>query len=151
GNIVFSAELHRWYRDQGLVSTSLHPVLRSVPLNEAYMGLGYHPSLVVYDVSYGAITQQYAGTSPDVVGLSRQISHFLPCRSRGFSSCLFSRQTPCRYTGSTELWTYMEEGAANLQSLRRLVVPMIELLVRTGSIAGLPDAERLVIVDLLYS
>lgn len=45
----------------------------------------------------------------------------------------------------------MEEGAANLQSLRRLVVPMIELLVRTGSIAGLPDAERLVIVDLLYS
>ncbi|KAI6121324.1 hypothetical protein F5141DRAFT_1258230 [Pisolithus sp. B1] len=108
GNIVFSAELHRRYRDQGIVSTSLHPGTIKSELARYQGGfVQWIFSLVVYDVSYGAITQLYAGTSPDVVGLGGQ--YFIPWARVGEPRA--DTQDP--HIGK-ELWSYMEEQVANL-------------------------------------
>lgn len=108
GNIVFSAELHRRYRDQGIVSTSLHPGTIKSELARYQGGfVRWIFSLVVYDVSYGAITQLYAGTSPDVVGLGGQ--YFIPWARVGEPRA--DTQDP---QIGKELWSYMEEQVANL-------------------------------------
>ncbi|KAG6333363.1 hypothetical protein ID866_5728 [Astraeus odoratus] len=70
GNIVFSAELHRRYRDQGIVSTSLNPggIKTDLQRHQASF-LKWLGNKFLYDVSYGAITQLYAGTAPEAVNI----------------------------------------------------------------------------------
>jgi len=66
GNIVYALELHKRYADQGIVSVSLHPGTISTDLTR-------HTSLIermlirlmISPGWMGAITQLWAGTSPE--------------------------------------------------------------------------------------
>ncbi|KAG8214988.1 hypothetical protein J3R82DRAFT_8391 [Butyriboletus roseoflavus] len=67
GNVVVALELARRYGDQGIVSTSLNPgniksdLQRHLP--QFVQTMMNHT--VLYDVSFGALTQLYAGTMPE--------------------------------------------------------------------------------------
>jgi len=71
GVVVFSNELARRYGDKGIVSTSLNP-------GNLTTNLGRHtPAAVMMllrwlfsPAPYGALTQLYAGISPDTVNLN---------------------------------------------------------------------------------
>ncbi|KAN0127177.1 NAD-P-binding protein [Lactarius tabidus] len=70
-NILFSNELDRRYGAEGMVSISLHPGAINTDLARyATSLLQRFGRIVTYDVSYGAITSLYAGTSPDAGSLS---------------------------------------------------------------------------------
>ncbi|KAI6002013.1 NAD(P)-binding protein [Pisolithus albus] len=85
-NIVFSKELHRRYGDQGIVSISVSPgaIATEILRNNASI-IRLLSGVVLYHVSYGVLTQLYAGTSPEAATLSGQ--HLVPwarvgkCRS----------------------------------------------------------------------
>ncbi|KAF8130187.1 hypothetical protein EV363DRAFT_1296843 [Boletus edulis] len=108
GNIIFSAELHRRYHDQGVVSTAVHPGLIDTEIsrhfNRYLQRLG---PWLVWDVSYGALTQLYAGTAPDAAMLGGQ--YLIPWARVG---------TPRPDTQDPqlggELWTWLEEQVAEL-------------------------------------
>ncbi|KAH7924206.1 NAD(P)-binding protein [Leucogyrophana mollusca] len=108
GNIVFSAELARRYGDQGIVSTSLNP-------GGIKTELGRHSgSLFIYlfgpflhDVSFGALTQLYAGTTPDGAALNGK--YLIPWARIG--SPRPDTQDPQL---GKELWTWCEEQVENV-------------------------------------
>ncbi|KAI6044653.1 hypothetical protein EDC04DRAFT_2877679 [Pisolithus marmoratus] len=108
GNIVFSAELHRRYRDQGVVSTSLNPGgIRTEIARHQGGSIQWIFGLLMYDVSHGAITQLFAGTSRDAVGLGGQ--YLIPWARIGKPRA--DTQDPQL---GKKLWTYMEEQVAKL-------------------------------------
>ncbi|KAI6032508.1 hypothetical protein EDC04DRAFT_2898106 [Pisolithus marmoratus] len=107
-NIVFSAELHRRYGDQGIVSTSANPGFIATELLRHYAGiLLWFANLTLYHSSQGALTQLYAGTSPEAARLGGQ--HFVPWARVG--KCLPYTQDPQL---GRELWTYLEEQVENI-------------------------------------
>ncbi|KAJ7334199.1 hypothetical protein DFH08DRAFT_880469 [Mycena albidolilacea] len=66
--VAYSAELARRYGDQNLVVTSLHPGVIKTDLHRHMNGalgavINVMERTVLHDVSYGALTQLYAGTS----------------------------------------------------------------------------------------
>lgn len=97
GNIVFSNELHRRYADQGIVSVSLHPgtldtelarhgskltqclfvrVPRTAPPPTLLIDLCPNAHLqkpFLYPAPMGALTQLYAGTTPQGAQLGGQV------------------------------------------------------------------------------
>ncbi|KAF8556732.1 hypothetical protein OG21DRAFT_1520886 [Imleria badia] len=108
GNIVFSAELHRRYHDQGIVSTALNPGAIRTEL------IRYHHSFVVrigtwllWDVSYGALTQLYTGTALDAGTLGGQ--YLVPWARIGTPRA--DTQDPQL---GKELWAWLEEQVAKL-------------------------------------
>ncbi|KAL4080167.1 hypothetical protein V8B97DRAFT_2054649 [Scleroderma yunnanense] len=108
GNIIFSAELHRRYRDQGIVSISLNPGgIRTEILRHQASFVQWILELTMYPVSYGAFTQLYAATSPEAVDLGGQ--YLIPWARVGRPRT--DTQDP--QLGKM-LWTYMEEQVANL-------------------------------------
>jgi len=65
GNILFSNELARRYGGEGIVSISLHPgTIQSDLTRSAGSMVQLLGRLLLYSVSYGAITSLYAGTAP---------------------------------------------------------------------------------------
>ncbi|KAI6026402.1 NAD(P)-binding protein [Pisolithus microcarpus] len=102
GNIVFSAELHHWYRDQGLVSTSLHPGIIRSELQGGFAQWIFarhtFSARQSSDIHTLVMHRTLLRTSPDVVGLGGQ--YFNP----------WARVGP---QIGKKLWTYMEK-AANL-------------------------------------
>ncbi|KAJ7200055.1 NAD(P)-binding protein [Mycena rebaudengoi] len=69
GNVVFAAELARQFGTDGIVSTSLNPGnLKDTNLTKHVTG-GYLYWMIravqIYPPEYGALTQLYAGTSPE--------------------------------------------------------------------------------------
>ncbi|TDL27093.1 NAD-binding protein [Rickenella mellea] len=103
GNVVFSRELARRYGDQGIVSTSLNPGNLKTDLQR------HAPALVrsimnsiLYPAPYGALTQLYAGTSPD--GADMNGKYLIPWARIG---------TPRKETSDPEagvkLWEWLEE------------------------------------------
>ncbi|KAI0067969.1 NAD-P-binding protein [Artomyces pyxidatus] len=76
GNILISNELAKRYGDQGIVAISLHPGSVKTDLQRYLTGsfikwlMGVIVNLLVYDVSLGAITQLYAGTSPEAENMN---------------------------------------------------------------------------------
>ncbi|KAH7924207.1 NAD(P)-binding protein [Leucogyrophana mollusca] len=102
GNIILSAELKRRYGDQGLVSTSLNPggikteLLRHTTTFSQWIG-----NMMFKDVSFGALTQLYAGTTPDGVALNGM--YLVPWARIGVSLANDSPQL------GRELWTWLEE------------------------------------------
>ncbi|CDO73874.1 hypothetical protein BN946_scf185016.g31 [Trametes cinnabarina] len=69
-NVVFSNELHRRYAGQGIVSVSLHPGTR----RSRYKDLANYACSVIqkhllYPAPMGALTQLYAGTTPEGANL----------------------------------------------------------------------------------
>ncbi|KAK7025255.1 hypothetical protein R3P38DRAFT_3269965 [Favolaschia claudopus] len=66
--VAYSAELARRYGDQNLVVTSLHPGVIKTDLHRHMNGalgavINVMEKTILHDVSYGALTQLYAGTS----------------------------------------------------------------------------------------
>jgi len=74
GNIVFATELARRYGDQGIVSTSLHPGGLKSELNRHMSRIERAlMNTFLQDVSYGALTQLWAGTSPEGKDLNGKV------------------------------------------------------------------------------
>ncbi|KAF9232101.1 hypothetical protein BU15DRAFT_55395 [Melanogaster broomeanus] len=108
GNIVFSAELKRRYGDQGIVSTSLNPGgVRTELTRHASSFAAAILNSTLADVSYGAITQLYAGTVPD--GASLNGKYLIPWARIGKPRA--DTQDPQL---GKELWTWLEEQVANV-------------------------------------
>ncbi|KAF9230157.1 hypothetical protein BU15DRAFT_91176 [Melanogaster broomeanus] len=108
GNIIFSAELKRRYGDQGIVSTSLNPgAIRTEISRHAGSWVKATINWMFHDISYGAITQLYAGTVPD--GASLNGKYLIPWARIG---------TPHPDTQDPqlgkELWTWLEKQVVNL-------------------------------------
>ncbi|KAI9573392.1 hypothetical protein HD554DRAFT_2202150 [Boletus coccyginus] len=103
GNIVFAAELARRYGDQGIVSTALNPGGIKTDLQRHTKGfLQRNLDFFLADVSWGAITQLYAGTSPD--GKSLNGKYLIPWARIG--SPRADTQDP---EVGKKLWEYLEE------------------------------------------
>ncbi|KAF8130316.1 hypothetical protein EV363DRAFT_1335869 [Boletus edulis] len=108
GNIIFSAELHRRYHDQGIVSTALHPgAIRTEGQRHLDIFSYQLTNWLFWHVSFGPLTQLYAGTAPDAAGLGGQ--YLIPWARIG---------TPRAYTQDPqlgkELWAWLEEQVAKL-------------------------------------
>ncbi|KAG6374228.1 hypothetical protein JVT61DRAFT_4887 [Boletus reticuloceps] len=103
GNIVFALELSRRYGDQGIVSTSLNPGGIKTDLQRHSGGfLQWIADYFLYDVSYGAITQLYAGTIPD--GKTLNGKYLIPWARIGYPRP--DTQDP---EIGKKLWEYLEE------------------------------------------
>ncbi|KAF8556734.1 NAD(P)-binding protein [Imleria badia] len=107
GNIVFSAELHRRYHDQGIVSTALHPGTINTELTRYYGNLQQIGTWFLWDVSYGALTQLYAGTALEAGTLGGQ--YLVPWARVGTPRA--DTQDPQL---GKELWVWLEEQVAKL-------------------------------------
>ncbi|KAH7927978.1 NAD(P)-binding protein [Leucogyrophana mollusca] len=103
GNIVFSAELARRLGDQGLVSTSLNPGgIKSELQRHSGIFAQMLASIFLYDVSFGALTQLYAGTTSD--GATLNGKYLVPWARIGDPR----EDTQDPQLGK-ELWTWLEE------------------------------------------
>ncbi|KAJ7642683.1 hypothetical protein DFH06DRAFT_1283512 [Mycena polygramma] len=105
--VAYSAELARRYADQNLVVTSLHPGVIKTDLHRHMTGaLGSVINLmertVLHDVSYGALTQLYAGTT--VEGAQLNGKYLIPWARIGKPHP--DSQKP---ELGKELWDWMEE------------------------------------------
>ncbi|KAB5588759.1 hypothetical protein CTheo_7803 [Ceratobasidium theobromae] len=71
--VAFSNELARRYGDEGIVSISLHPgnirteIARHIPMSSMMTAIA---DMVLWDCSYGALTQLYAATDPAAAELN---------------------------------------------------------------------------------
>ncbi|OAX35985.1 NAD(P)-binding protein [Rhizopogon vinicolor AM-OR11-026] len=103
GNIVFSSELARRYGDRGIVSTALHPGIIKTGLFRYESSWHQAISNWIYrDVSYGALTQLYAGTTTE--GATLNGKYLVPWARVG--NALAHTQDPQK---GKELWTWLEE------------------------------------------
>jgi len=111
GVVVWATELARRYGDQGIVSTALNPGNLKTEL-QRHLRLGFilKPlvDLVLYPVPYGALTQLYAGTSPE--GKDFNGKYLIPWARMGEARA----DTQDRTVGS-ELWSWLEEQTRNVQ------------------------------------
>ncbi|KAI0322377.1 NAD-P-binding protein [Amylostereum chailletii] len=104
GNVLFSNELAKRYGDQGIVSISLHPGIVRTELNRDvnWIAAWIVSKLLLYDVSYGVLTQLYAGTSEEALQLNGE---YLTAWAR--------RQVPSKHATDAELmsklWTWCEQ------------------------------------------
>ncbi|EIW52753.1 NAD-P-binding protein [Trametes versicolor FP-101664 SS1] len=104
GNIVFSNELHRRYADQGIVSVSLHPGTLDTELARHGSKLTqclFKPFL--YPAPMGALTQLYAGTTPQGAQLGGQ--YLIPWARVGRAK----KETDDPELGR-KLWAWMEDA-----------------------------------------
>ncbi|KIK97831.1 hypothetical protein PAXRUDRAFT_9936, partial [Paxillus rubicundulus Ve08.2h10] len=106
GNIIFSAELHRRYRDQGIISISLNPGGIRTELGRHLSSFVQRLShMMLWDISYGPLTQLYAGTSPEAAKIGGQ--YLIPWARVGTPRA--DTQDPQL---GKELWTWLEEQVA---------------------------------------
>ncbi|KAG8747713.1 hypothetical protein FRC10_011840 [Ceratobasidium sp. 414] len=73
GNVVFANELARRYESQGIISMSLHPgIIKTELMRHSTLGgvAGALVNMLLWPAPYGALTQLYAGTSPEGSELS---------------------------------------------------------------------------------
>ncbi|OJA21277.1 hypothetical protein AZE42_10595 [Rhizopogon vesiculosus] len=103
GNIIFSAELARRYGGQGIVSTALNPggiktelSRHSSSFSQVLVNMFFH------DVSYGALTQLYAGTTAEGAKLNGK--YLIPWARMGNPRA--DTQDPQQ---GMELWNWLEE------------------------------------------
>ncbi|KAJ6581564.1 NAD(P)-binding protein [Mycena capillaripes] len=105
--VAYSAELARRYGDQNLAVTSLHPGVIKTDLHRHMTGalgsvINIMEKTVLHDVSYGALTQLYAGTT--VEGAQLNGKYLIPWARIGKPHA--GTQDP--KLGS-ELWDFLEE------------------------------------------
>ncbi|KAJ7224221.1 hypothetical protein GGX14DRAFT_649010 [Mycena pura] len=105
--VTYSAELARRYGDQCLVVTSLHPGVIKTDLHRHMSGvlgsvINIMEKTVLHDVSYGALTQLYAGTAGDAAQLNGK--YLIPWARVGKPHP--GTQDPKL---GVELWDWMEE------------------------------------------
>ncbi|OAX33476.1 NAD(P)-binding protein [Rhizopogon vinicolor AM-OR11-026] len=108
GNIVFSAELARRYGGQGIVSTALNPggiktelARHQSSLNQMFL------NMLLHDVSYGALTQLYAGTTAEGAKLNGK--YLIPWARIGDPRA--DTQDPQQ---GKELWNWLEEQVKDI-------------------------------------
>jgi NAD(P)-dependent dehydrogenase (short-subunit alcohol dehydrogenase family) len=94
---LFAAEVARRYGDQGIVSTALNPGGIKTELSRYYdsfskmigvwimdhstiqkLIIRYLQNLVFHDVSFGVLTQLYAGTTAEGANLNGKVSPLAP-------------------------------------------------------------------------
>ncbi|KAG6891647.1 hypothetical protein C0992_012696 [Termitomyces sp. T32_za158] len=108
GNIVFANELARRYEDQGIVSTSLNPGNLRSDLQRHLPKLFYMLTyFFIYPVTFGALTQLYAGTTAAGAELSGK--YLIPWARVGKPSP--ATQDP---ELGKQLWEWAEEQVANI-------------------------------------
>jgi len=77
-NVVCSIEFSRRYADKGIIFTSLNPgnissaLQRNLPRSQKAI----MDALLLYPTPYGALTQLYAGTSPETLDMNGK--YFIP-------------------------------------------------------------------------
>jgi NAD(P)-dependent dehydrogenase (short-subunit alcohol dehydrogenase family) len=103
GNVVYATELARRYGDDGIVSTSLNPGNIATDLIRYLNPLAkLLAPLVLHNVSYGALTQLWAGTSAEAVTFKGE--YLIPWARVGKPH----PDTQDPETGKA-LWTWLEE------------------------------------------
>ncbi|KAJ7675718.1 NAD(P)-binding protein [Mycena polygramma] len=108
GNVVLSNELQRRYGDQGLVSVALNPGNLKTELQRHLGGFTRSiTNLTLYPVSYGALTQLWAGTTEE--GKTLGGKYLIPWARVGKAN----PATADPETGKA-LWTWLEEQVANI-------------------------------------
>ncbi|CAE6443934.1 unnamed protein product [Rhizoctonia solani] len=103
GNVIFSNELARRYGEQGIISSSVHPgiINTELPRHLPQLFAGIY-SLFLYPASQGALTQLWAGTTPE--GLNYSGKFLIPWARVG--------DTPPGAGDeklAEKLWTWLEE------------------------------------------
>ncbi|KJA17447.1 hypothetical protein HYPSUDRAFT_206169 [Hypholoma sublateritium FD-334 SS-4] len=103
GNVVFSNELARRYGAQGIVSTSLNPGNLDSDLMR-HISSWQHSlvKLILWDPSYGALTQLWAGTSPEGAQLNGK--YLIPWARIGSASAAGSDPKL-----GAQMWDWMEK------------------------------------------
>ncbi|KAI0745540.1 NAD(P)-binding protein [Earliella scabrosa] len=100
--VVFANELHRRYGDQGIVSVSLHPGNLKTDLQRHVSSIEKVLSApLLHPASMGALTQLWAGTSPEGIGLGGQ--YLVPWARLGTAK----EETQDARLGK-KLWAWME-------------------------------------------
>ncbi|PPQ78745.1 hypothetical protein CVT25_010748 [Psilocybe cyanescens] len=110
GSIVLSNELAARYGDQGLVSTSMNPGNLNSELQRHLKGLeGLFVSMFLYPVPKGALTQLYAGTSPE--GADFNGKYLIPWARVG-KNHPFGQNV----AGRRKVWDWLEEQVKKFES-----------------------------------
>ncbi|KAF8645275.1 hypothetical protein AX16_008099 [Volvariella volvacea WC 439] len=148
GVIVFSNELSRRYKDEGIVSIALNPgnfqsdLWRHVPR----LVTAIFQRVITYPASYGALTQLYAGTSPDGVTLNGK--YLIPWGRVGDAA----RSTDDLELGK-QLWMWLEEqvmmvtgGTTGIG--KETVKALLQHNAKVYIAARNPEKARLAIDDL---
>jgi len=108
GNIMFSNELARRYGNQGIVSTALHPgAIRTEIARHHNFFLQMFFYLLFQDVSYGALTQLYAGATAEGANLNGK--YLIPWARIGEP-----RAGTRDVQQGMELWNWLEEQVENV-------------------------------------
>lgn len=103
GNVLFAAEVARRYGDQGIVSTALNPGGTKTELSRYYDSFSkVIGNMLFHDVSFGALTQLYAGTTAE--GASLNGKYLVPWARIGYTHA--DGQDPQQ---ASELWNWLEE------------------------------------------
>ncbi|KAG1810396.1 uncharacterized protein HD556DRAFT_1281551 [Suillus plorans] len=108
GNILFAAEVARRYGDQGIVSIALNPGGIRTELSRHYDIFSKLMSdILFHDVSFGALTQLYAGTTAEGANLNGK--YLIPWARIGNTHP--EGQDPQQ---ASELWNWLEEQVKDL-------------------------------------
>ncbi|OJA21275.1 hypothetical protein AZE42_10593 [Rhizopogon vesiculosus] len=103
GNIIFAAELARRYGEQGIVSTALNPGSVKTEISRHQTSFAQMLlNLFLYDVSQGALTQLYAGTTAEGAKLNGK--YLIPWARIGDP-----REDTQDPQQGHELWNWLEE------------------------------------------
>ncbi|KAG2065335.1 NAD(P)-binding protein [Suillus decipiens] len=108
GNVLFAAEVARRYGNQGIVSTALNPGAIKTELarhNSSFFRM--IASMIFHDVSFGALTQLYAGTTAEGAKLNGK--YLVPWARIGNTHP--EGQDPQQ---ASELWNWLEEQVKDL-------------------------------------
>ncbi|KAF9013216.1 NAD(P)-binding protein [Cyathus striatus] len=107
GNVLFANKLARRYGDQGIVSTSCNPGNLKSDLQR---NLNFFENVMIqpmlYPAPYGALTQLYAGTSPEAANLNGE--YLIPWARVGKATEI-GRDPKL----AEELWKWCEEQVAS--------------------------------------
>jgi NAD(P)-dependent dehydrogenase (short-subunit alcohol dehydrogenase family) len=108
GNVLFAAEVARRYGNQGIVSTALNPGGIKTELSRYYDSFSKMiGNLFFHHVSYGALTQLYAGTT--AAGANLNGKYLVPWARVGFTHA--EGQDPQQ---ASELWNWLEEQVKDI-------------------------------------
>jgi len=108
GNVVLAAELARRYGNEGIVSAALNPGNIKSELGRTVTGMQrLFLKCISYDTPYGALTQLYAGTSPEGAGFNGK--YLIPWARLGSASK--SSQDPQE---GKEFWAWLEEQVKDM-------------------------------------
>ncbi|KAG8695229.1 hypothetical protein FRC08_007957 [Ceratobasidium sp. 394] len=103
GNIVFANELARRYKSQGIISMSLHPGSIQTELQRHLGGIAQALlNMILWPAPYGALTQLFAGTSPEGAELSGK--YLIP-----WARVFEARSDTQDEEAGQKLWAWLEE------------------------------------------